>query len=304
MIPFNTVRNYLEITQTDKVRTYKSGFFNVLKQYSEENGGKTSRNGHRIYIPYTKGIGNIDIFINDGESGSQWDKFRSFLLGTYYSNGLISELNTNQGRNTENVNYITGTYTVSFKDMNGNMKTDIRKIGKLLAKNNVEYDGKPALDWYNADPIRLKKKIEASDDLMMVISDHAYDIAGMSTGRDWTSCMNIKNGTNKDYVENDIRYGTIIAYLCEASDTNIRNPYARILIKPYKLQREGYCGTDPAPIIYYPESTVYSAYAGLNGLGCGLEEICRKIQSGKGKLRPMKDLYNDTWHGNRGVVEF
>lgn len=304
MIPFNTVRNYLEITQTDKVRTYKSGFFNKLKQYSEKNSGKISKNGHRIYLPYTKNIEKIDILINDEESGSQWDKFRGFLLGTAFGIGEICRINTWQGRETENIDYLAGTCTVSFKDQNGNKKTDIRKIGKILAKNNVEYEGKPALDWYNADPIRLKKKIATSDNLMMVISDHAYDIAGMSTGRDWTSCMNITDGVNKEYVSCDIELGTIIAYLCESGDTNIRNPYARILIKPYKLQREGYIGTDPAPIIYYPESTVYSAYAGLTGLGDELCRICRSIQNGKGKLRPMKDLYNDTWHGNRGVVEF
>ena len=304
MIPFNTVRNYLEITQTDKVRTYKSGFFNVLKQYSEENGGKISKNGHRIYLPYTKGIEKIDINVNYGESGSQWDKFRGFLLGTDCEVGKLRKINAWQGRETENIDYLAGTCTVSFKDQNGNRKTDIRKIGKILAKNNVEYEGKSALDWYNADPIRLKKKITTSDNLVMVISDHAYDIAGMSTGRDWTSCMNIENGANKEYVEADIELGTVIAYLCEASDTNIRNPYARILIKPYKLQREGYVGTDPAPIIYYPDPAVYSAYAGLVGLGDELCRICRSIQKGKGRLRLVNGLYNDTWHVRRGTVEF
>jgi len=304
MIPYNNVRDYLRIHRVDKVREYQADFFEVLKEYSEKSGGSVSRNGHRIYLPYTGGIEKIDVVVNGGESGSRWDGFRGFLLGTEFEIGELRRLNANQGYVTENVDYIAGTCTISFKNRGRNKKTDTRKIGKILAKNGVMYDGISALDWYNADPIRLRKKLTSADNLTIAISDHAYDIAGMSTGRDWTSCMNIEGGSCYEYVKSDIELGTIVAYLCEASDTNIEKPYARILIKPYKLQREGYTGTDPAPIIYYPESTVYSAYAGLAGLGDELCGICRSIQNGNGKLRQIKGLYNDTWHVRRGTVEF
>jgi hypothetical protein len=72
-----------------------------------------------------------------------------------------------------------------------------------------------------------------NEKLMVVISRHPYDIAGMSTGRDWSSCMNLDTGKNSKYVPIDIKNGTIIAYLVFASDANLKNPIGRILIKPY-----------------------------------------------------------------------
>lgn len=65
------------------------------------------------------------------------------------------------------------------------------------------------------------------------ISRHPYDIAGMSTGRGWTSCMNLKDGKFNQYVESSLMNGVLIAYLIKDSDTNINNPTSRLLIKPY-----------------------------------------------------------------------
>jgi hypothetical protein len=69
--------------------------------------------------------------------------------------------------------------------------------------------------------------------LMVVISRHPYDVASMSTGRDWSSCMHLDTGTNQGTVPFDIKYGTLIAYLTTADDKNINHPLGRVLIKPY-----------------------------------------------------------------------
>jgi hypothetical protein len=88
----------------------------------------------------------------------------------------------------------------------------------------------------------LNKKSTQRDksDYLVVISRHPYDIAGMSTHlygeedeRGWTSCMNLNTGSQKFYIMEDVKKGTIIAYLIKKDDLNINNPVARVLIKPY-----------------------------------------------------------------------
>jgi hypothetical protein len=112
------------------------------------------------------------------------------------------------------------------KDYTSGIATDGRRdmrIGKLLASD-------PQLvQQFANDPARAATKQE----LMVVISRHPYDIAGMSTDRGWTSCMNLKSGVNRRYVPIDIKEGTLIAYLINSNDKNIENPLARILIKPF-----------------------------------------------------------------------
>jgi hypothetical protein len=100
----------------------------------------------------------------------------------------------------------------------------IIKIGKLLGDQ-------PLLQkQFNEDPQRAAGK---STDKTVVISRHPYDIAGMSTGRGWKSCMNLENGDKRHYVMHDVENGTIIAYLIHKNDKNIENPISRLLIKPF-----------------------------------------------------------------------
>jgi hypothetical protein len=71
------------------------------------------------------------------------------------------------------------------------------------------------------------------DNYLVVISRHPYDIAGMSTNRGWTSCMDLDTGGQTFHIMEDVKKGTIIAYLIKKDDLNINNPVARVLIKPY-----------------------------------------------------------------------
>jgi hypothetical protein len=87
------------------------------------------------------------------------------------------------------------------------------------------------------DDVRLYKDFmddstRTLDSLLVVISRNADDIARMSTGRAWTSCMG-SEGENYRYVPRDIRKGTLIAYMVSDKDPEILNPLARILIKPF-----------------------------------------------------------------------
>lgn len=69
--------------------------------------------------------------------------------------------------------------------------------------------------------------------LLVVISRHPYDVVGASTGRSWTSCMNVDTGRNKKYIAEDIKHGTLVAYLVKNTDKNINHPIARIRLMRY-----------------------------------------------------------------------
>ena len=100
---------------------------------------------------------------------------------------------------------------------------------------------------YAADPMRSSK----GNEKQIVISRNRYDVAGMSTGRGWTSCMNLVNGCNKHYVKHDLRHGTLTAYLTNKGDDDIQNPSARLNIKQFTSYNE--------PPTFIPERGVYGS---------------------------------------------
>jgi len=106
---------------------------------------------------------------------------------------------------------------------------NIIKIGKLLKRLFPEQP--ELIKMFESDPLRAGSKMEKKQ--MVVISRHPIDVAGMSTDRRWTSCMSLIDGCNKNKVKYDVRGGSIIAYLINADDKNIKNPISRILMKPY-----------------------------------------------------------------------
>ncbi|QZE57398.1 hypothetical protein MPK71_gp189 [Erwinia phage pEa_SNUABM_1] len=148
------------------------------------------------------------------------------------------------------VDYLAGTG----KDSHGR----IVKIGRVLSKN-------PELKkMFDSDPNR-KSMVNATRNRQLIcISMHPYDIAGMSTDRGWVSCMNLKTGSNKKFVKQDIAGGTLIAYLIDPSDKNINKPIGRCLAKPYFQQTkakasERFVGSEKVNALYlveyaYPDS--------------------------------------------------
>jgi hypothetical protein len=114
-------------------------------------------------------------------------------------------------------------YTIT--DYNKGYATDAAgkqqfKIGRLLKNEPELYKA------FSEDGAR------SLDSLMVAFSRNTDDIARMSTGRAWSSCMGA-GGFNYKYVPADIKQGTLIAYLISEKDPDILNPLARILIKPY-----------------------------------------------------------------------
>lgn len=86
-------------------------------------------------------------------------------------------------------------------------------------------------------------KVGNHDKLMVMISRNPCDIGSMSTGTHWTSCMNLYNGMYNTYTREDVKFGTLIAYLIDSDDKDAKKPLGRKLIKPYinygeKLRKE------------------------------------------------------------------
>lgn len=145
------------------------------------------------------------------------------------------------------------------------------KIGKLLQKYEPDGEievtsrvngkkttkkipGKPLLHEFKNDPIRA-----ANGKFAVVISRHPYDLAGASTDRSWTSCMDLgferinypksrKNeGTYRKYVSRDIEEGSLIAYVVPVNElykgpngetkTKLEKPLSRITIKPHSSNK-------------------------------------------------------------------
>lgn len=124
---------------------------------------------------------------------------------------------------------------------------NIFKIQRLLVKWKLE-DLKSRMD---SDPIRSGTKAKSRK---VVISRHGIDLAGVSTGRGWTSCKNLEGGMNSKYVFTETEVGALVAYLIDADDLNIQKPIQRISIAVYVNEK------DPTKILLYPESRGYGNY--------------------------------------------
>jgi len=103
--------------------------------------------------------------------------------------------------------------------------------------------------------------------------------------------MDLHEGSESEYIEQDIALGSIIAYLIEAHDTNINRPVGRVLIKPFIHSGSG-------EVILRCERKIY---------GTTVEGFIESVQNWldlnlhqkkpQGAYRINKDLYDDTGDG-------
>ncbi len=162
------------------------------------------------------------------------------------------------------------------------------KIGKILNKINRP----DLLKTFNEDPNRAVQ----NKNFLICISKHPYDIAGMSTDRGWTSCMNLENGSNGRYISKEIKEGTVIAYLINENDKNINHPYGRINIKPY-ISENGDLGWGLADYCYgslLNEKKIKNEISEKFKLTLNLW-LDENLNSGKkGHYRLNKNVYNES----------
>ena len=243
-----------------RAQAWLKAFFERVKEYP---GAKVSRNGYRVYFPFK--IDDKDLSIGKQQLTYNPDFYEiSDMVKSY----LMDEL----GINVKEWDYLHGKYKYEIQTKNGPKLREM-SIGKSIKKN------KKLTDLFASDPLRLSANL-ADKKLEIVLSNHSYDIAGMSTDRNWTSCMDLIDGPNKNWVREEIKWGTVIAYLIEAKDENINAPLGRICIKPYQ--------NGNGNIYYFPEPTVYSPYVGLDSMKEFLDDMCVKIQGQIDELYRLK----------------
>ena len=120
------------------------------------------------------------------------------------------------------------------------------KIGKILQKlNQLEL-----LKQFN-ERLGTSKKDIKNINFEICITHNPYDIAGMSTDRNWTSCMNLNNGEHKETPLKQVQFGGMCAYLIDSNDKNIEKPYARIAIKRFIPVKNEF------KFIFLAEKTIY-----------------------------------------------
>jgi hypothetical protein len=189
--------------------------------------------------------------------------------------------------------------------ISGRVKVDKQeiKIAKVLTKRITDKkELEDILNSFRDDPLRSGK----SKNSLIVISRHPYDIAGMSTDRNWTSCMDLggeginykvkssdddafESGMYSHLVPEAVKHGALIAYLISDDDKNITKPFARTLIHPYQ-------SSDKKEIYYKASTNVYGQSKSNSKF---VKEVQKVLDANINKnlkaiyFKRNNDLYND-----------
>ena len=190
----------------------------------------------------------------------------------------------------ESMGYVVDNYLAGTAIQRDGKRTT--RIGKLLSKD------KDILRAFESDPKRKGHKV-AQGELVVVISRHPYDVIGMSFDRGWTSCMNLKDGSGKKYLKEAVKAGVLVSYLVKATDANINNPIARILLVPYHREAGG--------TVLVPDGSYGDAPASFRKI---VSTFCQWANSGSpdGVYEAAKGVYMDDlpttiFHGNSEHID-
>ena len=262
----------------------------VLDFIKQQPNVKVSKRGDRVAVPYNveyvisdsnpspeliKFYNALDV---EREQANHQiiNKLNSKHKNTFpgYSNVFALAMPTikdQYGRDIKMSKYITSVLTTAYAPIldavEGKLKPD-PDTGKLVLTQNdgtklsadearakfrniIKTEIEKLIKQYNEIPEVKDLRPNKTKKYYIVFSKHPYDIAGMSTDRGWSSCMNLYSGSNARYIQYDVRMGTMVAYLVKEDDLNIKNPTARIAIKPF-INYE-----NPSDVLYEPESRTY-----------------------------------------------
>jgi hypothetical protein len=255
-VPYSVAKEYMTIERSPEAETRIKQVFSKLK--SLPNARQLDKRGWRIAFPYA-------------EDSTEFE-----------------------------IQSILEPYDFSIKDYKDGVALDTKSnkeiaIGKALNKiSKKEPDAKELLDRYAA--IKGKGATNKDEDLMIIFSSAKYDIIGMSTDRDsyWDSCMNVIRGGNRHYVKLDIKEGSIICYLTTLSDTNLKKPLGRVLIKPY-INTE-----NKEDVVLYPELKTYGSIPNPQKFMDEVDDYMQKTQKLSGSYERLGCLYKDS---DRGEIE-
>jgi hypothetical protein len=131
------------------------------------------------------------------------------------------------------VDYLTGEVT---KENDKNKYKIGRVLGKL-GKADLVKAYQTDLNNLTKQSSKEEVKSQAGKEMMIVICRHFVDYIQQTEDRKWMadSCKGVTNGytNNHTYLPMEFVGGWLVAYLCNAEDTNIQEPLARVLIIPF-----------------------------------------------------------------------
>ena len=324
-LPLEMARNYVSIKRNPEIVQRLDSVLNAIKQLP---GATTSRRGDRIAVPYETKAAIFDV--NGSISNQLENIYNQLATLVRYANShqgenydtftmpTISQLVAGQpkdayGRVTKISKFITSV--ISQNEIKYKLNTMQRYVekdekGKQIfvgtngsrtwddVTSQVKQEAKEKINallkLYDESPeVKLTRETKTTT-FYIVFSKHAYDVAGMSTNRGWSSCMNLYQGTNAQYIQHDVKDGTMVAYLVKNDDLNIERPVARVAIKPFVNTN------DESNVFYEPEDRVYGTPP-LTFLEV-LTKIINDAQPGKsGRFKMVDTLYCDS---KREVVKY
>lgn len=321
-LPLDKAREYVSMERNPSIEQQQDSVLNALAALPDT---KSSRRMDRIGVPYESKEFSIDISSLSNEYTSFWYEMRDMVMQADRIDGkpehstrmpdwedlLSGTVADEYGRKTKVSKWITGLITKNkiqhrLKELEKYIEKDEKGRETLMGERPMEDVRKQLKDEalkhinnlinkYNEIPeIKLYRENKVKS-FYIVFSKHQYDVAGMSTGRGWTSCMNLYTGINAQYVQHDVKAGTLVAYLVRNDDLNIKNPVARVAIKPFVSIN------DPSNVLYQAEQKVY----GTPPIGFldEINQLVDKAQPGKkGMFRLVDTLYCDT--GDRNITKF
>ena len=260
-IPYNIAKEYITTERTDAAIKLMDNVFSKLKTLP--NAKVLDRRGDRIAFPY-------------GETPLEDDikmllKKYDYNVLNFNNNDALRIAKTEQGNKVQPIKITKALTNISrLKDKEGNI---------------IEPNAKNFTDLF-ADAIdrKMSKKLG----LIVIFARHPYDIAGMSYGRSWRSCMHLTDGQLRKFVKKDIENGTIAVYLTKATDERLSNPLARVLVKPYvNVENEN-------DVILYPEAKTYGKIDNPKKFIDYLDYVLEKIQNMSAEYKLLSCLNPDS----------
>ena len=319
-LPLDMARNFVNIKRNPEIEQQLDSVLNAIKQRPD---AKSSRRGDRVAIKFESKeaafVADRDSlsfqfinfypvlkrYVTDANLYSRRDNFDTFELPNV-DQIIYGQPKDAYGRITKMSKFIAAVIAqsdVKFKlsTLEPYVETDAAGKRMLVGTGGsrswdeivtqVKQEAKTKIDailkLYDEIPEVKRARENKTKTFYIVFSKHAYDIAGMSTNRGWTSCMNLYSGINKHYIQYDVADGTMVAYLVANDDLNIKRPIARVAIKPF-------VNTDDATDVFYePEEKVYGTppHTFLEAV----DKIMNEAQPGKtGRFKMVDTLYCDS----------
>ena len=225
-------RVYLPYGEEDNSRNDKETFLRTefkdilewIDKYTAESSSEVSlldgrmqsgrKIGGKFFLQIMKG--RLGDFYNDNHNNINIDK-------AGFINVFSSLFGKNEGAQSGSWGASTNLMSiVSERDIYSG--DDFERISFLDNLSGIISDANIISKDYMASPVRGNIKVK---DYGIVITKDPTDVAAMSTGRRWTSCVNLDGGSHSSDVFCEIRAGAFVAYLIESDDTRIERPLAR-----------------------------------------------------------------------------